>query len=219
MKKIISLILVLTMAFALSVTAFAADKTYTNPKEDGTEEFITGGTTNSANVEATYEKPKDRVPAVYYVIVAWGQTGTIKYTDATDVYTWKPGTMQYEKTIDDSQKGWAVDPGANIKVTVTNKSNAGIIATCSAPNSTETGVTITGSFAEEGNGVVKLGTNAPADHTTTPDVSEITKNIQYNITKVEGALSGGRDPRFNIATVTLTLTVDPEVPVPTVTVP
>lgn len=211
MKKIISALLAMVLLLSLSVTAFATENKYSNPKEEGTNQFVNAGTTDSANVEATYAKPADVVPTIYYVTVAWQQTGAITYTDAQDTYTWKPGSMTYEKTSATAQ-GWTVEENANIKVTVTNKSNAGITAECAEPAGVS-GIALTGAFAESKNSV-SLGTNAPANHEVTAAVEAVVGDIRYDITGVTGTLSGVNGTSYSIATITLTLKAADPVVIP-----
>ncbi|MDM8247265.1 hypothetical protein QUW49_01220 [Lacrimispora saccharolytica] len=106
MKKILSLILTLTMVVGLSVTAYAADG-------------ITSGGTDSANVTGTY-KSEATIP-VYSVDITW-EGLSFTYNGAFEG-NWNPETHKYE---DGTVAGWAAGNGT---ITVTNHSNTAITAT------------------------------------------------------------------------------------------
>lgn len=106
MKKILSVILTLTMVISLSVSAFAASG-------------ITSGETDSCDVKGTYSS--EATVTVYSVDIAWGGMD-FTYNGAYDG-TWNPETHEYE---DATAAGWSAGNGT---ITITNHSNTDIIAT------------------------------------------------------------------------------------------
>lgn len=127
MRKFLSILLALTMAGAVSVSAYAATVT-----ESGGE--------NSADVKGTYVAAKT-TPTVYSVDVAWGSM-EFTYTDAY-IGDWNPETHQYVNPIPAS---WSCNTDAN-KVSVTNHSNTAITATLAYTQKAEYSA-VTGAFSE-----------------------------------------------------------------------
>ena len=121
MKKVISLALTLILTLSLSAAVFAETYQDVNKSEN-------------VNVTADYTKPEDVVPTVYYFTISWEQSGTITYTDNVDTYTWNTtgeNALEYTKETDSSADWTCTD--AKFKITVENKSNGAITATCGAP--------------------------------------------------------------------------------------
>lgn len=181
MKKIMSLMLALALVLSMGVTVFAA--------ESEPVETVPGS--KDVNVTAGYTAPTYTVGGtVYHVVVAWAQTGTITYTGDQYTYTWKPGEGdygKYEKTGDAAH--WTVTD-AKVAITVTNKSNAPITATCAAPKE-ETGITVTGSYDADSNGKLVLESAAPSADKL-PGTVEGTKQeatATYTISKVDGSIT------------------------------
>ena len=189
MKKLLSLALALVLVMGLSVTAFATTPTpiTTVPDEE------------SFNITAGYTKPDDVVPTVYYFTVNWKQEGTITYTDNVDTYTWNPTGMAYNKTTDNSADWTCTD--AKVVITVENKSNDGITATCATPNAASGITSITGSY-EGDKSVLTIGSAAPADYKSTTAGTAQSDFATYNITDVEGAISTNN---ATIATITVSV--------------
>lgn len=127
MKKLLSVLLALTMAGAVSVSAYAATVT-----ESGRE--------NSVDVKGTYVAGKT-TPTVYSVDVAWGSM-EFTYTDEY-IGDWNPETHQYVNPIPAS---WSCDTDAN-KVSVTNHSNTAITATLAYTQKAEYSA-VTGAFSK-----------------------------------------------------------------------
>ena len=187
MKKLLSLALALVLVLGLSVTAFASS----NHNTVGTSDYV--------NVTANYTKPTDKVPKVYYFTVSWQQEGTITYTDNVDTYTWNPTGMEYNKTTDNSAD-WSC-LAAKVVITVENKSNGGITATCGDPAKASGITNITGSY-EGDKSVLTIGSAAPDDYKSTATGTAQSDSATYNITDVEGAISANN---ATIATITVTV--------------
>ena len=135
MKKIISLLLALVMIMGLSVTAFA----------DGNATQTTTPTTSDAAITAVYVAPGAEYVHTYKATVAWQQTGTIKYTDATTVYTWDTDKLEYTTSSNTDNNKWTVDK-AKVAITVTNYSDQGITAKCADPAATTPVTSISGEY-------------------------------------------------------------------------
>ena len=106
MKKIISLLLTLTLILGLPVTAFAADG-------------VSNGGADTSDVKGTYSSTA--TVTVYSVDITW-EGLSFTYNGAFEG-NWNPETHEYE---DATAAGWAAGKGT---ITVTNHSNADITAT------------------------------------------------------------------------------------------
>lgn len=188
MKKILSLILALALVMALSVTAFAAEPPVTTLPGSG-----------NASIEATFSQPDDQVVHNYSVTIAWAQTGTLKYTTDQAIYTWNTTDLKYDNTTS-GDADWTIE-NAQVTITVTNRSDVAITATCGDPDPvTTTGVTvITGSYDSTSNGTLSLDSAAPAELTGVG--SETTASAVYTITGVDGAITAPG----SIGTITVSL--------------
>ena len=117
MKKILSMILVLSLA--LSMTTFAAE---TIAPAEGA---------GSQTVTATYAgTPAGAIAAVYYVTIAWTPgENSLTYTNNEVAYSWDASQLKYVQSNGDAvaANGWSGT--AAYRVTVTNKSNATVYAT------------------------------------------------------------------------------------------
>lgn len=194
MKKILSMILALAMVMSLSVTVFAANPdTHTD----------VGGSSDVA-ITANYNGQSDTVGTVYHVTVSWAQTGTITYTNAYATYTWNPAetgenAMQYVKS-DAHDAKWTCENAA-VAITVVNRSNAAIQATCAAPVGVGSVTGIAGSYDKN---TLTLDSAAPehtSEQTGTPKMDTAT----YTITNVTGEISAND----TIATITVSINAAP----------
>ena len=144
MKKFLSAVLALAMAFALCTTAFAA----TSPVYVTTAPPETGATENTnmwkipIDADAEVTKPAaGEVAKNYYVVVEWSiaEGANLKYTRGADAYSWvvadsEGNTLNSEKTGTPAKAGYQVKDGtwagsATVNVTVTNWSNDAVVAT------------------------------------------------------------------------------------------
>ena len=193
MKKIMSLVLALALVLSMGVTVFAADST--NPTTVKSEDIDNNQT--NIDVTAGYTAPSYTVAStVYHVVVAWEKSGTIKYVGDKFIYIWNPETGDngaYTKTGDAAH--WEVSADAKVAITVTNKSNAAITATCGAPAAkTDTGVTsITGHYGEDETATeAKLDLESAAPKITGPNDgltgTEQKASATYTITGVNGTI-------------------------------
>ena len=126
------------LVLGLSITAFAEPT-----PGDPIESVKAPGNKQTINVTAGYTKPDNIVTHAYYVTVSWEQTGTIKYTDAQDTYTWQPGSLTYTKTPATTAASWACD-NAKVAISVENRSDMRVKANCTVTPASS--LDITGSF-------------------------------------------------------------------------
>ena len=211
MKKIMSLVLALALVLSMGVTVFAAGNSGSTTVTDPTN---TEHNSESIDVTAGYTAPKYSTGAtVYHVVVAWEKTGTITYAGNQYYYDWKvdENNFGYVKDEENStEAGWTVD-NAKVAITVTNKSNAAITATCSAPAAkTDTGVTgIEGHYGDGTAQTAELNLESAAPATVGPDTTEDQLKgsakegkATYTITGVNGAIS-----QDNVVIGTITVSI------------
>lgn len=198
MKKIMSLVLALALVLSMGVTVFA--------EESDPVKTVPGS--KDVNVTAGYTAPTYKsAGTVYHVVIGWEQTGTITYKDASYTYTWNAEQTKYETPKGAETAAWTVS-GAAVEITVTNKSNAAIIATCAAPEAGAGITTFTGHYGDgtEQSATLKCDSAAPA--TITPNNLEgkaVSKTATYTITNVDGKI--GSDNAV-IATITVSISAN-----------
>lgn len=202
MKKIMSLVLALALVLSMGVTVFAAEST--NPTTVKSENIDNNNT--NIDVTAGYEAPTYKsTGTVYHVVIGWKQSGTITYTGAKNVYNWTVSDDDNGQYVRDAEKSeaakWTV-ANAAVAITVTNKSNAAITATCAEPKKVGN-VTVTGSYDATSNGQLELESAAPAESElpTTLNGTERTATATYTITGVDGTITGAGA----IATITVSI--------------
>ena len=185
-----SFVLALVMVMALSVTAFA--EIY-----QGAGTFPAEGKSESTNIDATFNKHDDVVNHKYHVTVNWQPTVAISYSNGYTTYTWDPANTKYETKPTDA--AWSVNEGANIKITVENRSDGAIQAVCGEPvDQTGGKANIVGGYDTTTNGTLNIGSAAGANYTAGEMQSA---SATYSITGVTGYI----DKTGAIATITVTV--------------
>lgn len=205
MKKIMSLVLALALVLSMGVTVFADENSGSTTVTDPID---AAGKSKDINVTAGYTAPTYKsAGTVYHVVIGWKQSGTITYTGAQNVYKWTVSDNDNGKYVKDEteskEAGWNVS-GAAVAITVTNKSNAAITATCAEPKKVGN-VTVTGSYDATSHGQLELESAAPAE-SELPTKLEGTKQeatATYTITDVKGSINGDK---ATIATISVTIT-------------
>lgn len=210
MKKIMSLVLALALVLSMGVTVFAAGDSGSITVTDPTD---TEHNSESIDVTAGYTAPTYSTGAtVYHVVVAWEKTGTITYAGNQYYYDWKvdENNFGYVKDEENStEAGWTVD-NAKVAITVTNKSNAAITATCGAPVvKIDTVTGIVGHYGDGTDQTAKLNLESAAPATVGPDTTEDQLKgtakegkATYTITGVNGAIS-----QDNVVIGTITVSI------------
>ena len=170
MKKVLSFVLALVMVLALSVTAFA----------NGSDTKTNIPATSNASITASYETPDDSYVHTYKATVAWQQTGTIKYTGATTVYTWDADNLEYITSSNTENNKWTLE-NAKVAITVTNYSDQGITANCADPAATAPVTNISGEYDKANlslaSAYVKGGTNEAKSDTATLTINDVQGKI------------------------------------------
>lgn len=191
MKKILSIILVLSLVFALGTTAFAEETTTVN-----TEEAITDSNADATfNVSATFSSSESSTNVVhnYKVVITWTVESTLKYsTGGTTTYTWNTGSMTYDSTPPST--GWS--GSANITVDVTNYSDVAIKATV-ADTPSVNGADVTWNYTET------TAASAAGASYTDPGAAKSASQITGTINSEDITGEIGKDT--NVSTVTVTL--------------
>ena len=231
MKKFLSAVLALAMAFALCTTAFAADSTVKVTTTPAADEASANINENSWEIPVTaaYDKAtatKDDVTTKYYVVVEWERVNnSLKYTVGKDSYEWTVEGADAANNAKPTSAGYTVTPStevkwdgeANYKVTVTNWSNAKVDAKLSwapaevAGNVTKAIVTTTKFDSDTAAATEKTLPLEAADKDltlpTATNVGMVTEapsaSSTLNIKVTDGAISA---PDTNIGTLTITVT-------------
>ena len=231
MKKFLSAVLALAMAFALCTTAFAADPTVKVTTTPAADEASANINTNSWEIPVTaaYEKKnatKADVDTKYYVVVEWECTNKdLTYTVGKDTYEWTVEGADAASNAKPTSAGYIVTPSTDVQwsgsatynVTVTNWSNAKVDAKLSwapatkAGNVTEDIVTTTKFDAAEAIektlnlNAADNGIDLPASTNRNLVTAENapTASSAVNIVVTDGAISA---PDTNIGTLTVTVT-------------
>lgn len=199
MKKILSMILALTMIFSLSITAFAADL--------NTDEY-TGNLTG--NVNATYTATAEATSAgnIYAVSIEWTNIGTLVYSGGSEgTYRWNPTSLKYELDENSAEAaGWT---DASVTITVKNSSNASITATAEYKDNNTGATTSMKDWTD--NKCSVTCTSAAVNNGTTIEINDTTTQgaivsgtISGTVTAT-GTISKNTD---SVGTITITLTHD-----------
>ena len=176
MKKCISFILALILAFALAVPALALGATGSD----------------SIDITAKYDDSAVTDKPVYKVTLEWNTYGEITYKAGQTMYSWDADALEYDSTATPGQ--WTIS-GARIDFTVRNRSNRPVDVQFANPQGVG-GVDISGSYTKS---TLELGTAATGGYTGVGE--EQVDTSVYTITDITGAI----DSSGVIATIAVTI--------------
>lgn len=211
MKKVLSFVLALVMVLALSVTAFAANHTYTD---------VTTPKTNDVEVTAGYTAGSDTEGATTYKFtVNWEASDTsLKYVGEKAEYVWdasNPTNLHYNRNVTNPGAGWSGSYVLDVKVT--NYSNAALSLKTTATATedlfdiTNTGaeaLTVANAAVDKNNGDAVINWK---DTTTTG--SEQTATVKCTFTPKTGAKAPSNASGDSITVGNVNITVDKVTPV------
>ncbi len=223
MKKFLSAVLALAMAFALCTTAFAAQTNVTGnvtitTVDNQKDAYVTDGENQvkqwNIDVKADYDDlfNASQVPAKYYVVLSWTVNSTLKYTIGANSYTWNVYDASEKESADQGfttathagyKAGMGVWTGtATVDVKLENWSNRDMAANLSW--AAAEGITAAvGTAVTMNDTTITASSAAPADKTasvSTPKTANTTVSI-------EGAEMAGAISANDTTIGTLTVTV------------
>ncbi len=189
MKKIMSLVLALALVLSMGVTVFAEETIVENTTGDGSKNI---------DVTAKYEAGNEEWGGVkYYVTISWTETNDLKYKDNTVTYKWDTDGMKYKAETGTDGAFAGTDA---IEVTVKNKSNAAITASCAVK--AVDSYTMDTAYGTNGSSF-EVGTNAPSNwKDTTTVVNPVEKGTSVTISNVKGTAI---TQETKVATLTVTI--------------
>lgn len=208
MKKVLSFVLALVMVMALSVTAFAANHTYTD---------VTTPKKSDVDVTAGYEAGTDTKGATTYKFnVSWEPTTDLKYVGEKAEYVWdasNPANLHYERKVTNSDAGW--HGSYVLDVTVTNYSNAALKLTTKATTDQELDITNTGDKEQTvANAAVDSSKNEIHYTNTETKGSEQTATVSYKFApKANAGAPTGASGTSTITVGNVNIIVDKVTPV------
>ena len=201
MKKIMSLVLALALVLSMGVTVFADEGTDPTTATVGNgSETLPADNETKVEVKAQYNAGENKNAGTrYYVTLSWTVTSTLSYTDKSTTYTWDTANMKYVPTANNDAK-WQDNGTATVELTVENRSNAIITATCS---DVTYGTGITNLTANYTSKTFDVATGAPKEFTnTTPVTNAPSNSTTLTIGNVEGAISADAN---TVASFTVTI--------------
>ena len=218
MKKFLSAVLALAMAFALCTTAFAASfPVYVTTKDNGDFGDAAGNKSWPIDIPAQYSNTAkaDEVKANYYVVVDWTVTSNLKYSVDSNNYTWN---VTKETSGAPSSAGYTATDGdwtgsASVVVNVANWSNRAMKATLAYVDSTNAVANVTKNIITTNTLDKNELTLAAASDlvtglaTTTITASDLTDNQKGTSTLNISAVTAGAIDQNNAVIGTLTVTL------------
>lgn len=208
MKKIMSLVLALALVLSMGVTVFAEEATDPTTATVGNgSETLPADNNTKVEVKAQYTTGENKNAGTrYYVTLSWTVASTLSYTDKSTTYTWDTTNMKYVSTTNNDAK-WLESGTATVNLTVENRSNAEITATCSDV-AYGTGITkLTAAYTYK---TFDVTTGAPEDFKDTTPVTNVPSGkTTLTIRDVEGAISADAN---TVASFTVTISAKATTP-------
>lgn len=193
MKKILSMILALTMIFSLSITAFAAD-------EDSTT--LGSAYSKDITVGASYtEGETTNATTIYSVKVTWAVTNP-SYAAGDTTYSWNTTDLKYESSTEAAT--WT---NGSVSINVSNSSNAAITATVTYNDTTSDELTSSVAWADSKStatvGSAAVNSDGVALEQTSTETGTVQTAIFSGTVSVSGTITEAVD---SVGTVTVSLT-------------
>ena len=139
---------------------------------------------------------------VYSVTLTWTEIDGVAYAGAQTVYYWDAEALTYVKHTSSTEEGWT-DSNDSVTITVTNKSNSGVVATASFNAATNIGATVACEFNGNSAAIASAAPTQAELEAGTLAGSAKTGTITGDIT-ASGTLNSG------ITSVgTITITIEP----------
>lgn len=193
MKKILSMILALTMIFSLSITAFAAENEATTDLKNTYNNDITVGASYTAGSTTN-------ASTIYSVKVTWTVINP-GYTAGNTTYSWIPTDLKYKSETKDS--GWT---DGSVSINVSNSSNAAITATVTYNDTTSDELTSSVAWADSGStatvGSAAVNSDGAALEQTSTETGTVQTAIFSGTVSVSGTITEAVD---SVGTVTVSL--------------
>lgn len=137
---------------------------------------------------------------VYSVTLAWTEIDGVAYADAQSVYYWDAEALTYVKHENSAEAGWT-DDNDSVTITVTNKSNSGVVATAEFNAAMDIGASIECTFSGNGAAIASAAPTQAELEAGTLAGSAKTGNITGDIT-ASGTLKSGVT---SVGTITITI--------------
>ncbi|MBQ6999513.1 MAG: hypothetical protein IJN67_15055 [Oscillospiraceae bacterium] len=190
MKKLISMILALTMIFSLSLTVMASQL-----PED-----------TVIDVTADFEEVAAAVPStIYAVTITWEPdvNNNLTYTDNGVAYVWNPTSLKYEASPTQADDGWS--GSAKYTINAVNRSNAAVNATITV-NKVLDGIEPAIAFADGQDNVLEMGNAADGVTFEESSVGSPQEDSVEATVTVPANAPAISENNTKVATITITLT-------------
>ena len=192
MKKAGFILMAMVLLFSMSIIASADE--------------INGG---SIDIPASYTDGSVTIvgpdgstttATVYSVTLTWTEIDGVAYAGAQTVYYWDAEALTYVKHENSTNAGWT-DNNDSVTITVTNKSNSGVVATATFNAASDIGASVECEFAGNSAAIASAAPTQEELEAGTLAGSAKTGTITGDIT-ASGTLNSGIT---SVGTITITI--------------